>query len=190
MLESDYNIGNLHAGVVNIVLDIDRMRRLTQHTDKGIPKNRIAKMSDMGGFIGIDAGVLDQDFVFTLDLVRRWREHLAHEFATIEARVDVSSAGYFKRLYAGNVSQSGYEFLRRLPRRLAQALRQIEGNGQGVLAKRDLRRLLDDDILEIELMVVTQPTTDTFGKNLLEVKVQAASVKDQRRRVARVRLLR
>jgi hypothetical protein len=62
MRESHHYVGDLHAGVIDVVLDIDFPAGVTQQTDEGIAEDGVAQVADVGGLVGIDAGVLDQNF--------------------------------------------------------------------------------------------------------------------------------
>jgi hypothetical protein len=59
MDESDDDVGDLDAGVVDVVLDVDGVSGGAQEADEGIAEDGVAKVSDMGGFVGVDGGVLD-----------------------------------------------------------------------------------------------------------------------------------
>src|SRR5258708_339248 len=61
MREANDHVGDLHSGVVDVVLDVDFPARITQQTNEGVAEDGVAQVSDVGGFVGIDAGVLDQN---------------------------------------------------------------------------------------------------------------------------------
>ncbi len=61
MLKSNNHVGNLNSGIVDVVLHIDFPPSVVQQAHKRVAENGIAKMPDVRSFIGIDAGVLDQD---------------------------------------------------------------------------------------------------------------------------------
>src|SRR5579862_1818710 len=61
MREADYNIGNLDPSIIDVILHIDVAAGKAQQSNEGIPENRIPKMADVSGFIGINAGVLDEN---------------------------------------------------------------------------------------------------------------------------------
>ena len=56
--EADDDVGNLDAGVVDVVLDIDLLAGGAEQADKGVAEDGVAEMADVGGLVGIDAGVL------------------------------------------------------------------------------------------------------------------------------------
>ncbi len=60
MQKADDHIGNLHAGVVDVVLYIDLLPRGAQQAHKGVAENGIAQMPDVRGLVGIDGSVLDE----------------------------------------------------------------------------------------------------------------------------------
>ncbi len=61
MLETDYDVGYLDAGVVDVVLHIDLLAGGAEEADEGVSQDGIAEVADVRGFVGIDAGVLDDD---------------------------------------------------------------------------------------------------------------------------------
>src|SRR5579864_409020 len=60
--EPDNYIRHLHAGVINVVLDVYVCSRGTQEPNKGVAQNSVAQMSDVGRFVGVDTGMFDQNF--------------------------------------------------------------------------------------------------------------------------------
>ena len=62
MHEANHHIGDLHAGVINIVLHRDLGAAGPQQTDEGVSQDGVAQMADVRRLVGIDAGVLHQNF--------------------------------------------------------------------------------------------------------------------------------
>ena len=62
MQKSDDNVCHLRASIVDVVLNIHFPAGKLQQADKRVAEDGIAQVADMGGFVGIDAGVLDQNF--------------------------------------------------------------------------------------------------------------------------------
>ncbi len=60
--ETHHHVGNLHAGIVDVVLDFDVLAAEAQQAHKGVAQNGVAQVADVRGLVGIDAGVFDQDF--------------------------------------------------------------------------------------------------------------------------------
>jgi hypothetical protein len=61
MSESHDHVSNLHASVVNVILNVDFPSCKTQKPDEGVAKNCISQVADVGGLVGIDARVLDEN---------------------------------------------------------------------------------------------------------------------------------
>src|ERR1700675_525558 len=57
--EAYNHIGNLNAGVVNVVLYFDSIAGGLQNSNEGVAEHGISYMSDVRGFIWIDARVLN-----------------------------------------------------------------------------------------------------------------------------------
>ena len=99
-------------------------------------------MPDMGSFIRIDVGVLDDDFPagarrLTLFAAQQRRAIRA----AIEADIDVAVAGHFHRRHPGNLTDRLHQLFGNLLRRLFQALRQLKRDRDRYFAKRPLPRL-------------------------------------------------
>src|SRR5437764_8958168 len=94
--ESNYNVGHLNAGIVYVVLHGDVMAAGAQQAHKCVAKDGIAQMADMRRFVGIDAGVLDENF--PARGLARFRSpfrlrHSTRELRAVEASIAVSGAG-------------------------------------------------------------------------------------------------
>ena len=61
-MEADHDVGHLNAGIVDVVLYFYRCDPPAQHAHESVAQNRISQMADMRGFVGINIGVLDDDF--------------------------------------------------------------------------------------------------------------------------------
>ncbi len=62
MRETHNHISDLHASVIDVVLHVDFPSRKAQQADERVAKNCVAQVADVGGLVGIDAGVLYQNF--------------------------------------------------------------------------------------------------------------------------------
>ena len=102
MLEADNNIGHLHTGVVDVVLHVHGMSRFTQQANERISQDCVAQMSYVRRLVGVNAGVLDKNFVFGNDHAVSMRKHLPDELTAIKPRIDVSRSGDFERLKTRN----------------------------------------------------------------------------------------
>ena len=59
MHEPDDYVRDLHAGVVDVVLDFHAVATRLENSDEGVSQHRVSHMADMGRLVGIDAGVFD-----------------------------------------------------------------------------------------------------------------------------------
>ncbi len=55
------DVGDLHAGVVDVVLNVHFPAGKSQQADKRVAEDGVAQMADVGSLVGIDAGMLDQN---------------------------------------------------------------------------------------------------------------------------------
>ena len=102
-MESDDDIGHLHARVVDIVLNFDRLPADAQHANEGVAQHGITQVPDVGGLIRIDIRVLDDDLFAARsarDRIPAAKQALTIS-ATIEPNVQVAIARNFKRSTPG-----------------------------------------------------------------------------------------
>src|SRR5205085_194848 len=57
--EADHHIGDLHAGVVYVVVNFDLRAGRTQGADEGVAEHGVAQVADVRGLVRIDVRVLD-----------------------------------------------------------------------------------------------------------------------------------
>ena len=55
MEEADDDIGEIHAGVVYVVLDIDFLAGGAKESDESVAEDGVAQVANVRGFVGIDA---------------------------------------------------------------------------------------------------------------------------------------
>ena len=148
MQKSDDHIRHLHAGVVDVVLHIHSLARGAQQAHKRVAQDGVAQMPDVRGLVGIDAGVLDQNFA------RRDVSpcgSLIGDTARRPARRDSTRAlmypapGDFELLEALDRRRCRDNLFGDFARRLAKFLRQFKCERQRELAQLHFRRLLDHD---------------------------------------------
>ena len=70
ILEADHHVGDLDAGIVDIILDFHPLADRPQQASKGVAQDGVAQVSDVSGLVGVDIGVLEND------LARVWRKGL------------------------------------------------------------------------------------------------------------------
>ena len=59
--EADHDVGHLHAGVVDVVLHLDRYALGAQPAHQQVAEHGVSQVADVGRLVGIDIGVLDDD---------------------------------------------------------------------------------------------------------------------------------
>ncbi len=57
--ESDDDVGDLHAGVVDVVLHLDRNAAEAQHAHQRVAERGVSKVADVGRLVRVDGRVLD-----------------------------------------------------------------------------------------------------------------------------------
>src|SRR5436305_15115607 len=111
-------------------------------------------MSDVSCFIGIDAGMLDQNFalrhVVVLPLIDDER---ASECCAVYVSVDIPRAGNFKALESWDRSDASDNFFGDLARSFAQLLGKLKCKRHRVLAQLDFGRLLDHDFRQLQAIL-------------------------------------
>ena len=171
--KSHDHVGNLHARVVDVILDVHFPAGKLQQPDKGVAKNGVAQVSDMGRLIGIDAGVLNQNLAGGNFGPRLFvgNQGCGKLFAP-EPRVDITRARQLQFLKAWDGANSVDDLLRNLARSLAQLLGQLEGQRQGVLAEFHFGRLFDDDFGQIQVVGAPQKFAHVLGEPSFEMAIQ------------------
>src|SRR5579862_6149102 len=108
----DY-VGYLDTGVVDVVLDLDHPSAGAKHADERVAEHRVAEMADVGGLVGIDIGVLDDDLAGDRLTGRvRGVQHAVAIRAAVQPNVDVAVAGDLERGNAFDGSKSGDQLSR------------------------------------------------------------------------------
>ena len=59
--EADHHVGDLDAGIVDIILDFHPLADRPEQASKGVAQDGVAQVSDVGGLVGVDIGVLEND---------------------------------------------------------------------------------------------------------------------------------
>ena len=62
--EAEDDVHDLDARVVDVVLGLDGLALVPQAADERVAQAGVAEMADVGGLVGIDVGVLDDDLGF------------------------------------------------------------------------------------------------------------------------------
>ncbi len=96
MHETDDHVGDLNTGVVDVVLDFDSIAGSFQYAHKRVAQHGISHVTDVRGFVRIDAGVLDHLFRLIESAscaVFGGQRNMLSSFGAIEEDVDVTGAG-------------------------------------------------------------------------------------------------
>jgi hypothetical protein len=138
--KADDHVRDLHASVVDVILDFDALPGAAQQADEGVAQRRIAQVADVRGLVGIDVGVLDDAFP-RIGGCRRGRRSGLSEASREERRarqikIHIPAAGDLDALDAFDGQKLRGNFLRDLPRR-----RLLRHDGYVLLVLRaDVRR--------------------------------------------------
>src|SRR5580658_4492462 len=101
MEEAEDHVGNLHAGVVDIILDFDEAAGVTQKSRESVAQHGVTDVADVRRFVRIDAGVLDDGFCGLRagggEFMSRLFECGAKKLGAVEKEIQVTSASH---LYA------------------------------------------------------------------------------------------
>ena len=151
MHESDDDVRDLHAGVVDVILHFDAPPGAAQHAHQRIAQRGVAQVADVRGLVGIDVGVFDDAFgrvgeprpagVGVPHPSRRPREKRRAKNKDSRSPPPATST----RSTPSIGGKLRGDFLRDLPRSALQALGQLEADGRGDFAHLDAGRPLRDD---------------------------------------------
>src|SRR5437879_10303276 len=168
----DY-VGDLYSGVVDVILDVDFRFRVAQETDEGVAEDGVAQVADVGGLVGGDAGVFDENFAGRN--LGGWllvgSEGGGHPGA-VEFDVDVAGRGDLHFGDAFDGAGFGADFFGDLQRGGTQRLGERE-RWNGEVAQFDLGGLLDDRSRERDAGVAAmERLQDALGQPVFEMTVQ------------------
>ena len=120
VLDGEQRLGGLTPGVVDVVLYLDGVPRRPQNPGHGVAQHHVAQVPDMQLLVGVDRGVLDDDFAFLPGQLEGTLDHAAHEGARIEEKVQERPGGL-------HLADAGGQHHR---------LRELRGDLGGVAARR------------------------------------------------------
>ena len=148
--EPDDDVGDLDAGVVDVVLDFDLAPLKAEQPHQRVAERGIPQVADVRRLVRVDRRVLDDNLAAAGR--RRGRlaraEPLAHQRVAREKQVDVAVRGFDPR-DSSDRAERCRQLLADDFRRLAQPARQLEGDRQRQIAERPGRRRIDDDFLRL-----------------------------------------
>src|SRR5216683_2778417 len=182
MDEADDDIGYLHAGVVDVVLDADLVAALVvvgaKEALEGVAEDGVTEVADMRGLVGVDAGVLDEAEAGAADLGVLVGRDAADGGGAIEADVEVARSGDLDAGYSLEFGERRGQLCCKLgrdgARGFAEALGQLEGNGEGKLAEGDAGRLLDGQLSKGDVVLREEDGLDAGQKRLLDCAIHAS----------------
>ena len=154
MDEAYDDVCDLDAGVVDVVLDAYFVAAFVgvgaEEALEGVAEDGVAEVADVGGLVGVDAGVLDEAEAGAADVGVLVGGDAADGGGAVETDVEVAGAGDFDAGDAFEFGEGGGEFGGEFgcdgAGGFAEALGQLEGYGQGEFAEGDAGRLLDDEV--------------------------------------------
>jgi hypothetical protein len=89
--EPDHDVGNLDAGVVDVVLHLDWNAPVAQHTDERVSKSGVPQVPDVRSLVGINSRMLDDGLAVAVRAHGGGRrEPVAQERRTIEKEVEIA----------------------------------------------------------------------------------------------------
>ena len=88
--ESDDDVGHLHAGVVDVVLRLDRRAAETQGPHQRVAERGVAQVADVRGLVRVDRRVLDDGFLAS---VQRRRHLLTNAGGEERSALDDTGSG-------------------------------------------------------------------------------------------------
>ncbi len=135
--EADDDVGDLDAGVIDVVLDADLVAGLVvvgaQKTLEGVAEDGVAEMADVRGLVGVDAGVLDEAEAGATDVGVPAGGDLEDSGGAVEADVEVTcSRDLDTRDAFGEIGgQLIFEFIRYDAGGFAEAFGEFKSYRQG-----------------------------------------------------------
>src|ERR1700690_1507769 len=144
-----------------------------QQPNKRGAEEGIAQVSDVGGLVGVNTGVLDQNLAcWNIDLRFFIGSESAGKLFGLDPGIDVASPGKLQLLKTIDQPNAGQDFFSNLPGWLAQLLGQFKGKGQSILAEFDPGRLLDHNLRQVEIVAAAQKVAYLLGKPVFQMTVQ------------------
>src|SRR5258708_23277824 len=93
MEKAHYNVGDLDAGIVDVVLHIHMSAGRSQQAHKGVTQDRVTQVADMSSLVRVDAGVFDENLLFPAPRASLIRfQEQPRRCLAVNTRVDVAMA--------------------------------------------------------------------------------------------------
>ena len=179
--EADDDVGDLDAGVVDVVLHANLPAGLevvgAEESLEGVAEDGVAEVADVGGLVGVDAGVLDEAKAGAAEVGVVVGGDVLDGGGAIEAEVEVAGAGEIDGGDAGKIAagdgglEVGEELLSDGARGFTEAFGELKGDGGGEFAQVDVGWLLGRDIGEVEGVEGRQGGAEVGDEALLQGSV-------------------
>ena len=135
LAEPDDDVGDLDAGVVDVVLHLDRCAPKTEHPDERVSERRITQVANVRRLVRIDGRVFDDGFLHR-GFNRRYvaSRPRQQKLAPIEVQVQIPGRRRVHTADARNCSQGVGDNLRDCLRCFPQRAGQLKGHGNRQIA--------------------------------------------------------
>ncbi len=141
--EADHHVGELDAGVVDVVLDLDGVAQAPLAAGEHVAEHGVAQVADVRRLVRVDVGVLDDDLAGALRRRRIGRQQGGGEGGAVEKEVEVAGAQHLDLAHQPRRPQGGREVLGDGTRVALEGARQLHGGRGSEVAQLAARRHLD-----------------------------------------------
>src|SRR5438045_554161 len=178
MQKTHDNVGDLDAGVIDVVLHLDAIFCGFQDAHKSVAQHGVTHVTNVGSFVGIDARMLDHLLwsIFGLSgSCLSWTSEQAEQLGAIEEDVDITCAGDLGVRDFVDVFELGFEFLCDRARRLfltgvlLDQFCQFKRDGKREIAEFRTRRRLGVYLLQFNAERLARSRANSVFELLLEV---------------------
>jgi hypothetical protein len=162
--EAEDDVDDLDARVVDVILDLDLLALEAQTAGQRVAEAGIAEMTDVGGLVRVDVGMLDDDLIFFGDERRPAgaAEDLGEDGVFVEPDVEKAAACDFRLDDALDRTEKRGGLLGDGAGGLLERLGQLEGEGQGQVAHLRVGRRGHVEVLDRDRIDALQPFVNRF----------------------------
>ena len=144
LAKPDDDVGDLHAEVVDVVLDLDWRAAKLQRARQRVAERGVAEMADVRRLVRIDRGVLDDCFFRRRRLRLQLGAYaLEKECGTVQIEIQVAIRRGDDARDAGDRAEARRQLLRDRARRFPERTRELKRDRDGEIAERTSRWNLD-----------------------------------------------
>ncbi len=171
--EADHHVGDLNAGVVDVVLHLDGHAAEAQRADERVAKRGVAQVSDVRRLVGVDGGVLDDRLARPAARrpTDRACEPLHEERGAVEEEIEVAVRRRRHLRHALDGTECRGNLLRDRPGRLPQPPGELEGDRGSEVAERTVRRIVEHHLrlcAGVERIQRREHTSDVIAEAIVE----------------------